>query len=400
MTEEPSSRRKVLKSAMIGALATAVGALALDRLSVKPAKAATGDAWLLGNTLSANNGDITGVIQSSASETLLAWNNGTGPAFHALTNGGPGIVIATDVSHPGIDFGTAGVAPPGAVSAGQKIRLWGSGAVAAAQYALGIEGNHMWFSHDQTGTNSGYKFYNGGGFVNFFIGGSGLVGIRTTSPTDLLHVVAPPGLDANIRFEGSGNVTGFVLVNTGVGGGDWRVRVNKNTIVPFGGLVFQKTTSAFPNMVIDGSGNVGIGTSTPSPLLHVNGPVNATAFNNISDLRLKHDVAPLTDVLERLEQVSGVSFQWKHSDSSVNVPSGRQIGLIAQEVEAAFPELVSKWAADGAEDYRGVDYGRFTAVLVEAVRELHKQNKELRSRLERLEQAQNAGIASMLADHT
>ena len=104
------------------------------------------------------------------------------------------------------------------------------------------------------------------------------LGVGTSAPVDMVHVVSPAGADANIRFEGSGNVTGFVLKNTGTGGRDWRIRVNKNTITPNGGLVFQDDSASppTPRMVIDTSGNVGIGTTAPTQKLHVVGSVRAT----------------------------------------------------------------------------------------------------------------------------
>ena len=51
-------------------------------------------------------------------------------------------------------------------------------------------------------------------------------------------------------------------------------------------------------------------------------------------------------------------------------------------MEAAFPELVTTW---GEEDYRAVDYGRMTAVLLEAIKELKAENEALKQRLASLE---------------
>ena len=43
----------------------------------------------------------------------------------------------------------------------------------------------------------------------------------------------------------------------------------------------------------------------------------------------------------------------------------RENGVIAQEVESVFPELVTSW---GDEGYKAVDYGRLTGVLIEAIK--------------------------------
>ncbi len=364
--------------------------------------------------LAANNGGIGYAMGGITENAFLTTPSGARVGVLGSAATGTGVLGTTQVTAlpASATVGVRGRATTGVGVLGEATAAGGT-CVRGDSSVVGVRGiefigggvdSHIPFSDGQvyltgdrrvgaTGTGDFiFRTFDGATFPTLLRvkGNTGNVGIGTDAPVDSLHVVAPPGLDANVRFEGSGNVTGFVLKNTGTGGRDWRIRANKNTILPFGGLVFQVTTSPFPNMVIDASGNVGIGTSTPSPLLHVNGPVNATAFNNISDLRLKHDVAPLTDVLERLEGVSGVSFQWNHSDPAVNVPSGRQIGLIAQEVEQAFPELVSKWAEGGAEDYRGVDYGRFTAVLLEAVKELNRQVSALTAELAELRQSQNS----------
>ena len=60
-----------------------------------------------------------------------------------------------------------------------------------------------------------------------------------------------------------------------------------------------------------------------------------------------------------------------------------QIGVIAQDVEKEFPELVTTW---GNESYRAVDYGRFSAVLLEAVKEQNQKMQELESKNEALNQ--------------
>lgn len=119
------------------------------------------------------------------------------------------------------------------------------------------------------------------------------------------------------------------------------------------------------------------------------GDVFATGANLIaSDARLKTNIEQLTGVLEKLEQVRGVSYERIDREGS-----DRNIGVIAQELEAVFPELVSTWGDDG---YKAVAYGNMTAVLIEAVKELNAENKDLQARLGDLEQA--AGIDGTTAE--
>jgi len=137
------------------------------------------------------------------------------------------------------------------------------------------------------------------------------------------------------------------------------------------------------HIIISPASNVGVGTSTPAYKLDVAGSCHASSFPTSSDLRLKTDIQPLTGALDKISRIRGVSFSWNERYEAMGRSTGhREIGVVAQDVEAAFPELVTKW---GDEDYRAVDYGRLTAVLIEAVKELKKENESLKQRLEVLE---------------
>jgi hypothetical protein len=88
--------------------------------------------------------------------------------------------------------------------------------------------------------------------------------------------------------------------------------------------------------------------------------------------------------MEKLEQIRGVSFEWNDTPNSPDHSNEcREVGVIAQDVEVAFPELVSSW---GDEGYKTVDYGRLSAILIEAVKHLKSENDSLKSRLDALEQ--------------
>jgi hypothetical protein len=130
-------------------------------------------------------------------------------------------------------------------------------------------------------------------------------------------------------------------------------------------------------LVVDASENrVGIRNASPAYPLDVSGAAHASSFPTSSDERLKTDVHRITNVLDRLERIRGVSFQWNELYESMGRSTGhREIGVIAQEVEAEFPELVTRW---GDEEYRAVDYGRLTGILIEAIRELRGELDELR----------------------
>ncbi len=83
-------------------------------------------------------------------------------------------------------------------------------------------------------------------------------------------------------------------------------------------------------------------------------------------------------VLEKINEIKGTYFSWneeKYPDMVFG--EGRQIGVIAQELEIVFPELVTT-AADG---YKAVDYTKLTPVLVEAVKDLKTENDAMKAQM-------------------
>ncbi|WP_437312516.1 tail fiber domain-containing protein [Sorangium sp. So ce385] len=96
----------------------------------------------------------------------------------------------------------------------------------------------------------------------------------------------------------------------------------------------------------------------------------SSSFQQSSDRRLKRDIVPLGPSLERVLRLQGVHYRWVDE----KIGSGLQIGLIAQDVEAVFPELVSSTH----EGTKGVDYARLVAPLIEAVKELAAEVEALK----------------------
>jgi t-SNARE complex subunit (syntaxin) len=84
--------------------------------------------------------------------------------------------------------------------------------------------------------------------------------------------------------------------------------------------------------------------------------------------------APRKTALERVRAIRGVTFEWR--DESMRDSRPRVMGVIAQEVEEAFPEAV----ITDENGLKLVDYTSLTAALIEAVKELAERVEELERR--------------------
>lgn len=225
-----------------------------------------------------------------------------------------------------------------------------------------------------------------------FVQPGGNLGVNTTAPTNPLHVAGDRGIrqnslylsgaagwssltynahhnDSNTNWEFPDPSRGAVTIEMD----ESRVDIWSTTRA--------NTTGWIERFHLDANtGRVGIGTGSPNFDLDVNGTVCAKVFCNPSDVRVKRDIAPLANVLDRLAGVRAVSYRPADADAAGR--SAAQIGVLAQEVQAAFPELVLETEPGGL---KAVDYAGLSGVLVGAVRELLATNAALTARLSQLE---------------
>ncbi len=107
--------------------------------------------------------------------------------------------------------------------------------------------------------------------------------------------------------------------------------------------------------------------------------VNGT-FSNPSDIRLKKDIKPLTQALDKVEKINSVYYYWKKDEFPNRLfSSEKQIGFIAQDVEKVFPEVVHT----DSEGYKSIDYAKMTVLLLQAIKEQQQEIEKLKQKIEK-----------------
>ena len=143
----------------------------------------------------------------------------------------------------------------------------------------------------------------------------------------------------------------------------------------------NRDTTAKNNLKVDGeiytAGGMSIGKDKDSEYeLDVSGDIHCTGtlFAD-SDIKVKKNLVQLDNSLDKLSKLNGYYYHKVGEEED----SLKHIGVIAQEVEAEYPELVSKNT-----DIKSVNYDGINAILIECVKELRKENLAIKSELKEL----------------
>ena len=211
---------------------------------------------------------------------------------------------------------------------------------------------------------------------------SGGTGISYNSSTGVITNTITQYTDAAARGAVSFTAgSGAYNSSTGV----FTIPTNTNQLTNGAGYV----TSSGVTSVATGNGLTG-GTITTTGTLALSGSYSGTwavsgaitATGEVtayfSDLRLKTNIVPIADALDKVEAINGVTFDPNEDALALGIDARHQMGVIAQEVEAVAPELVCDSAFAG---YKTVRYDKLTALLIEAVKELSAKVTTLEAQL-------------------
>jgi len=398
-------------------------------IHLRNATSAAGGYWLA-STGSPNTGvgfNRLGFVLYNNSN--ISWRSGTQGSTQDtfLSRVGAGHLGVYESDNTTLGQFSAGTVTLGTISASSGLTLDVEGNVGAVEYC--DENGDNCFAAASVG-GAGGLWTAGSGDDIYYNSGTPQVGIGTAAPDVMLHVESPNVGDsaqlfkvvensntifdvtardgATLRLGASRyfNITqdGALKTSWGVSGGVPQLRsadsfgltllsreddsgapyglaLMNDVVMPAGvpllkvGVGTNDTTTA-EYFRIDDDGSVGINNSNPAYDLDVTGDVNYSGtLTNVSDRRLKDDIVPLDvrgTMLDRLDRVGTYSYVMK-DDEAKRV----RFGVIAQELEEVFPELVHT-QEDG---FKSVRYVELIAPMIEASKELRAENAALRMEL-------------------
>lgn len=225
--------------------------------------------------------------------------------------------------------------------------------------------------------------------ISYGSGSSTAIGINNNSPAYTLDVNGSVHITDQLILDptATGSAPSFLSLDeledvstTGASSGDTLVFDGSDWLASAGGggssLWYQSTTDIYYS-----SGNVGIGKSGPIVALDVVGDINYTGvLTDVSDRRKKENIEPLANASAGILGLNGYSFTMigdeKHSV---------EYGLMAQDVEPVFPELVKT----DAEGFKSLNYMGLIAPMIETMKTqqatIMQQNEKIDALMARID---------------
>jgi hypothetical protein len=172
-----------------------------------------------------------------------------------------------------------------------------------------------------------------------------------------------------------------VLITTGsLGQAVW---MGYDGISDFAYINSAKAGSVMPIMINSRGGGAAVNSTTLGGYsFYVSGTIGATGEITAyaSDQRLKTNIAPISEAIERVRLIKGITFDWDSTKEHVGFKATHQkdVGVLAQEILEVLPEAVRLAPFDrnddgssrSGENYLTVQYEKLTALLIEAVKDL------------------------------
>ncbi|GAB3503466.1 tail fiber domain-containing protein [Emticicia fontis] len=296
----------------------------------------------------ASNVSPTG--QTSAVIGINESTNENGYGVYGIhKGGGSGIYGKADAGKGVVGYSEAGIGMYGISfgSSENSIGVEGLSTEGKGVYGVTAFGYAVYGSTVASGTGGYFSSQTGYSLIT----GKGRVGIGLDTPKEILDI------NGRVRIRHTTNTSGIWMSNS------------TNSL--------DGADGAFYGMKSDTETGVYIGNAWR---FWVNSAGNGYLGGNIiltSDKRLKKDFSRLNNSLTTITQLHGYHYKWIEESRNKDL----QTGLIAQEVQQIFPELVQT----DEKGFLSVNYIGLIPHLIEAVKELRQENSNLKNKNQSLE---------------
>ena len=231
------------------------------------------------------------------------------------------------------------------------------------------------------------------GNTNTLIGSGISLGVGSATNTIIGAAVSEGVISNNIilangsgaikfRFDGTNNI----LNNNSVVSGSLTVTgsivgsiASTNGVVSGSSQVTLSSTTGGGTTSNVQFGSLGIGMVASGTSGRIDAANDVVAFST-SDIRLKENIKPIENALDKISKISGNTYDWKSELKDVHGYEGNDVGVIAQEVEVVLPQLVQ----DRDNGYKAVKYDKLVALLIEGIKEQQTQIHNLTLEIENL----------------
>ena len=323
---------------------------------------------------SAAGGNLTyqfGDNGTAANGTFFEVADGTNNGQFKLRNDGNNAKVGINIASP---ENVAGLEVVGRIKA---TNITASGTISASGFIK--TDSHITASGQISSSGTGENYF--GGDINLMgadliiennqkiqfenTGGSEFGNIFMNSNNNMLYQNLKSNGDINLKAGNGGNEGNVIIMPGGA----------TTVIAQFGetqDLYVKGHVTASSHIYALGA--LGVGTTTPTTTGLIRATNDVVAFYS-SDERLKENILELSGSVDKISQIRGVEFDWVPKEG-VHENEGHDIGVIAQEIEKVFPEVVQT----RENGYKAVKYDKLTAVLISAIKELKAEIDELKKK--------------------
>lgn len=172
------------------------------------------------------------------------------------------------------------------------------------------------------------------------------------------------------------NATGFGLYGSGSASNVISGSTTIGSLTPGPGVfnVVGRTNLSGSTTI---TGSLGVGVTPSATTGRIDASNDIVAFST-SDARLKTDVQPISDPINKLSSIEGVTFKWIDEHKPIHGYEGTDVGVIAQQIQQVLPEAVR----ENNTGYLSVRYEKIIPLLIEAIKDQQNQIDELKAKLD------------------